>query len=418
MHYYPYQTKEVYLKAPLNYEKEQEERITLFGRMIWKKGNHRAPCVVYLQGGPGFPSPRDVKSSTWLKTLLEEYRVFLPDFRGTGKSQKIDPVLAKRKKPKELAEYFSCHRAVSIVKDLELFRKHLRIRRWILLGQSWGGFVAMTYLSFYPDSLQGVAITGGLPPLTISSVKEVYKALREPIYRRNSEFYRTYPKYRDTVKRILNLLQEAPQPLSHGGKLTPRRFLDLGLLLGREEGPYRLALLLEDPFLDRSQKSFSFAFLQSLERQNPYEAHPIYAVLHESIYCHKGVSNWAAEKVLEEDFPLEKDPPYFHGEMIRREMFKEYGKLRPFQKAAELLAKKEWPPLYNIPQLMENPVPVEAVVYTHDYYVHRDLSLEAASLIRNCRVLEKKEWHHDALRVHGRELIKQLFHRLKKRMKK
>lgn len=37
--------------------------------------------------------------------------------------------------------------------------------KWSLLGQSFGGFCACTYLSFYPGGLKEVLITGGLAPL-------------------------------------------------------------------------------------------------------------------------------------------------------------------------------------------------------------------------------------------------------------
>ena len=34
-------------------------------------------------------------------------------------------------------------------------------RKWSLIGQSFGGFCAVTYLSLFPESLKEVFITGG-----------------------------------------------------------------------------------------------------------------------------------------------------------------------------------------------------------------------------------------------------------------
>lgn len=38
-----------------------------------------------------------------------------------------------------------------------------------------------------------------------------------------------------------------------------------------------------------------------IEAQQPYEGNLLYAVLHESIYCQGGRSNWAADRVMAAD---------------------------------------------------------------------------------------------------------------------
>jgi hypothetical protein len=57
-------------------------------------------------------------------------------------------------------------RADSIVRDAELVRKVLvpLKGRWSILGQSFGGFCCLSYLSLAPEGLAEVLITGGLPP--------------------------------------------------------------------------------------------------------------------------------------------------------------------------------------------------------------------------------------------------------------
>jgi pimeloyl-ACP methyl ester carboxylesterase len=70
-----------------------------------------------------------------------------------------------------------------IVKDCEAIRKilignkeKLEDRKWTILGQSFGGFCALTYLSFYPEGLKEVFLTGGLAPL-VDHPDPVYNAL-------------------------------------------------------------------------------------------------------------------------------------------------------------------------------------------------------------------------------------------------
>jgi alpha/beta hydrolase fold len=73
--------------------------------------------------------------------------------------------------------------ACCIVKDCEAIRKilignkeKLEDRKWTILGQSFGGFCALTYLSFYSEGLKEVFLTGGLAPL-VDHPDPVYEAL-------------------------------------------------------------------------------------------------------------------------------------------------------------------------------------------------------------------------------------------------
>ena len=76
----------------------------------------------------------------------------------------------------ELADYLTFFRADNIVRDAEQIIKHLiGENKWSVLGQSFGGFCAMHYVSFFPDSLEKVFITGGLPPLD-AHPDDIYRA--------------------------------------------------------------------------------------------------------------------------------------------------------------------------------------------------------------------------------------------------
>ena len=52
--------------------------------------------------------------------------------------------------PEAQAAYLTHFRADSIVRDAELIRAELGVDRWSVLGQSFGGFTSMTYLSIAP----------------------------------------------------------------------------------------------------------------------------------------------------------------------------------------------------------------------------------------------------------------------------
>ena len=67
-------------------------------------------------------------------------------------------------------------RADSIVRDAETIRRELSPDEpWSGLGQSYGGFCALTYLSFAPDGLRAALFTGGLAPVD-RTIDEVSRA--------------------------------------------------------------------------------------------------------------------------------------------------------------------------------------------------------------------------------------------------
>ena len=112
------------------------------------------PLLVFLQGGPGGKAPRPTMGSPpWLAAALKTHRVILPDQRGTGRSTRIEAAtMARFADGAAGADYLVKFRADSIVDDFEHVRKTLfGGKRWESLGQSYGGFLTLTYLSRYPD---------------------------------------------------------------------------------------------------------------------------------------------------------------------------------------------------------------------------------------------------------------------------
>lgn len=415
-----YRVKTFYKKVPLDYSKPDGEKITIFYREIARKENDMAPLMVYFEGGPGFPPPRSVESSDWLPIALERFRIVLIDQRGTGNSCPIGKETVERfSNGQELANYLTLFRADNIIRDAESVRRDTyKGELWICAGQSYGGFLTCTYLSFAPRGLKGAVITGGLPPLK-RSIQEVYKSLLNRVYDRNREFYGRYPENVAKVKKIISLLTEQPMVLSGKDVFTAERFLDAGLVLGRTDGLRKLHELLENPFTDSSETNLRWAFAMGMVERS-YETNPIYAFLHESIYCNGSTSSaWAFDQCLQEDTRFQasrfrdNDFVSFRGEGIRKNMFMEYEGLAPFKEAADILAKEnQWSNLYNMHQLENNMIPTCAFVYKTDIFVDYDYSKECANSIQNCVVVEHDRWQHDSIHTHSQEVLSMLYETL------
>src|SRR5207344_1063363 len=137
---------------------------------------------------------------------LADYRVLLLDQRGTGRSTPLGSRIPGST-PAEQADYLTHFRADSIVRDAELIRQELSGDRWAVLGQSFGGFTTMTYLSIAPEGLREAYITGGLAPIG-RSVDDIYAATYRRIIDMNERYFERYPADRGRVRDIHRRLDD------------------------------------------------------------------------------------------------------------------------------------------------------------------------------------------------------------------
>ena len=294
--------------VPLDYAKPEGQTITVFAREVVApvKEGQDLPWLLFLQGGPGSAAPRPQDRSGWLKRALLDYRILLLDQRGTGFSTPVLPqTLARFPSPSAQADYLTHFRADSIVMDAELIRQHLIgiDQPWSVLGQSYGGFCAVTYLGLAPDGLKEVYLTGGLPPLTVP-IDDVYRSTYPRVIQKNQAYYDRYPVDISRVHEIVQYLESHDVRLSNGDRLSPRRFQQLGLAFGTSNGFEQVHYLLETAFVEgRNGKEISYFFLRGFENSLAFDTNPIFAILHEAIYCQGIASNWSADRVMAE-FPL------------------------------------------------------------------------------------------------------------------
>ena len=176
------------------------------------------------------------------QTILDKgYQLLYLDQRGTGLSTPVTPsTLGLRGNNDTQAKYLKLYRADSIVRDCEAIRQALTAdypsekRKWSTIGQSFGGFVTVSYLSFHPEGLRECFIFGGLQPL-VKQPDEVYRRLYKRVIARNRAYYAKYPEDVERVKSIVKYLQrfgDGTIKLPSEGHLTARRFQQLGLAFG------------------------------------------------------------------------------------------------------------------------------------------------------------------------------------------
>jgi pimeloyl-ACP methyl ester carboxylesterase len=382
--------------VPLDHSRTGGERITVFAREVADPDGRDRPFLLFLQGGPGFEAARPTRHPTdpgWLDRALADFRVLMLDQRGTGRSSPVGSLGALS--PGEQAERLAHFRADSIVRDAEWIRRELGAEPWSVLGQSFGGLCVTSYLSIAPEGLREAFITGGLPPLG-PDIDDVYRATYARTLERNRRYYERYPADRERVRSLREHVTAHDVRLPSGDRLTAGRLRQLGGVLGMSDGAERLHYLLELP-------RDAPAFLHDVDAAPPYARNPLYAILHEACWADGGTTNWAAERLLPGDYA--DAPELFTGEHVYPWMFEEYGALRPLRDAAQILAERTWPRLYDPERLRANTVPVAAAIYTDDMYVERAFSERTAAVIRGLRPWITSEYEHNGLRADGDRIL-------------
>lgn len=438
------------------------------------KTNPFGRCLLYLQGGPGFGAPTPVAglgvntpTASWAAAALHTCgydRIVLMDQRGTGRSTPItqqtlelrfpglttatsnDPVVATA------TEFMAQFRADNIVYDAEAIRKALLVvplddvtpappAPWgCSLGQSYGGFCSLTYLSLIPHPPQTMLLTGGIPPVLENDLaNDVYSKLWDRVRTRNLRYYAMYPDDVRHVQRIVRRLLRGPSvELPSGGKLTARRFLLLGIQLGGSPSSFAAfhELITSNVFVvtgdaeDDEELVFTKAFLKKMDAQMSFDDHPIYYWMHESIYADgpaKSPTNWAAERALQgkqEAFDYTQtclassdQPVLFYGEHVFSWMSHDFGDLQGLDALAQALAAKtDWGRLYDtdhMRQVLEDGrTRLAAAVYYEDMYVEFGASMRlvegVGAPLEKCRVYVTNEYQHSGLRDNGAALFAQL----------
>lgn len=132
---------------------KQEKKLLIPGEMMRVRGKKlyvemygslENPPVLYLHGGPG---EMCFDFSYHQAHRLQDFlRLIVIDQRGVGRSEKINQ-----------QEAFGLR---DLVEDCEELRRMLRIKKWSVIGHSFGGYLALLYASMYPQSIEKIIFEG------------------------------------------------------------------------------------------------------------------------------------------------------------------------------------------------------------------------------------------------------------------
>ncbi len=413
------------------------ESVKLFYRVICSPENVGAdlPLLVYLQGGPGGESPRPLSptSDGWIAEAVKHFRIVLPDQRGTGRSGRVSgrgiAALGQRAEAagadaaRAQADFLKRYLASSIVRDFEYLRlTQFGAKPWVTLGQSYGGFLTLTYLSLFPEGVAASFTCGGIPHVPASAA-EVYAHTFPRMVAKTNQFYKRYPQDVERLSALADALTEQQPALPDGSPMTVERLQLFGSDFGMKPSFERMHWVLDHAFEDGdgtlSEKPvISDGFLMSALSRTTTATNPLYWTLQEFIYADGDTMpiRWAAaaEKAKRPEFDPAARPLMLTGEAMFPWMFEQMPELKPFRAAMDLLMEDtDWDQIYNPQRLAANEVPLQAAVYFDDMYVDSTMQLDTLSRVGASHAWVTNEFEHDG--NHGTEVFKHLYEEAKNR---
>lgn len=147
-------------------------------RIFYKIVGSGPETLVMVHGGPG-GTLESIRAD--LEPLAKGRRVIYYDQRGAGHSQLIDD-------GKKLG--YQQH-----VADLEALRKHFKLERMTLLGNSWGGLLLSLYAVEYPHRIERMVLHDPAPP-----TKDLELEMAAELGRRLAKLYK--PEQLDRLRLI------------------------------------------------------------------------------------------------------------------------------------------------------------------------------------------------------------------------
>jgi len=123
--------------------------------------------IVCISGGPGYPN-----YLLPVALMMEKgYKVILFDFRGCGRSEEVKKVKESKKNTQScLYTYEMCFA------DIETVREFYQIKKWIMIGHSFGANMSLAYTTAYSDRVMGlVCLSGGHFSNDINRCEEIHQ---------------------------------------------------------------------------------------------------------------------------------------------------------------------------------------------------------------------------------------------------
>jgi proline iminopeptidase len=130
--------------------------------LTWQGIGKGAPALV-IHGGPGYPYTRPWKA---LEPLKDKYRFYFYHQRGCGTSSRPITKFASKNVFANTKTLDRTYGLSAQVADIERIRRILKVKQLILIGHSYGGFLASLYAAEFPKRVKKLVLIAPADLLT------------------------------------------------------------------------------------------------------------------------------------------------------------------------------------------------------------------------------------------------------------
>lgn len=173
------------VKVPLDWSGQRHGALSLKVNVSEGKG----PLLLYLAGGPGQSATTHTEYvKSWFDYIAPEYRIAVMDQRGTGGTAihcdrlqrlpltdlTVRPRAAVKACGRKLGAKRGFYSTASTVRDMELIRRALGVKRMAIMGTSYGTYVAERYARAYPKRVSRLVLDSVVPQEDIDPFLRVH----------------------------------------------------------------------------------------------------------------------------------------------------------------------------------------------------------------------------------------------------
>lgn len=152
--------------------------------------------VIIVHGGPGIPYANAWKG---LKPLEEQYAFYYYHQRGAGKSTRPIERFESKNYSKNMTQLEQTLGIGAQIADIERIRRILKEEKLLLIGHSFGGFIAALYAAEFPEHVEKLILVAPAGMLTPPQKgNNIFDAVRDKIPEDEQS------KYDSLVKEYLN----------------------------------------------------------------------------------------------------------------------------------------------------------------------------------------------------------------------
>lgn len=209
------------------------------GKLFYRTFGKGEP-VLMVHGGPGYLD--HVYFIPQMLELAKDYQLIFYDQRGCGRS------LQTTMEP----DYFTTRQ---FVEDMESLRKNLGLDSFILLGHSWGGYLALHYALVYPEHVKKLVLLNTLSPFAEGqkAFQEEFAKRVHPIQDKVSAFFQ-YDTFAKLTSHEISLLYETLLSV-YVMKPGDAKKLNLACDVAAMQQGYRAMVMLQSTLSDNSIQS-------------------------------------------------------------------------------------------------------------------------------------------------------------------